>query len=180
MTTDPSAERPDAAGGVPHASRLDRELLSLIERRPVAALACLDEQGAPAVSMVSFAVDPATADLLLHVSALAAHSRQMAADPRVGLMVLGADGDAESPQALPRLSLRASARVVAAGSDEAAHCHRVYLARHPQAELMTQLPDFRFVRLQVQSVRQVQGFGAARSVEPARWRELLVQLSKVS
>jgi putative heme iron utilization protein len=163
-----------------HFSRLDDDLMDLLHCRPVAALACLDEQGAPAVSMVSYAIDPATADLLVHVSALAAHTRQMAADGRVGLMVLGADGEAQSPQALPRVSLGAQARFVEPGGEEAAHCQAVYLARHPQAELMTQLPDFRFVRLRVQSVRQVQGFGAARSVEAARWRELFTRAAGAS
>lgn len=171
MSPETTAEPPST--GAQHEPRLDRLLRELVERRPVAALACLDEQGAPAVSMVSHAVDTATADLLIHVSALAAHTRQMAADARVGLMVLGADGEADSPQALPRVSLGALACFVEPGSEEAAQCQAVYLARHPQAERMTQLPDFRFVRLQVQSVRQVQGFGAARSVEPSRWFDLM-------
>ena len=40
----------------------------------------------------------------------------------------------------------------------------MYLARFPEAEPMTALGDFRFVRLRPQEARQVAGFGAARSL----------------
>lgn len=161
------------ADAAPHESRLDRELRALLLQRPVAALGTLDDTGAPAVSMVSFALDSEDAALLLHVSGLAAHTRQMQRDPRVSLMVLGADDAAESPQALPRVSIAAQARFVEPGNEEAQRCCAIYLARHPQAELMTRLPDFRFIRLLPTSVRHVAGFGAARSLEPADLQTLL-------
>lgn len=140
-----------------HESRLNLELHRLFAERPVAALGTLDEHGAPFVSMVPFAVEPASGALVLHVSALAAHTRQMQTEPRVSLLVMGADDWAESPQALPRVTIAAWAEFTP--RDSAA-----YLARHPQAELMTQLPDFAFVRLQPTAARHVAGFGAARSV----------------
>jgi putative heme iron utilization protein len=152
-----------------HLSRLDEQLVRLLRERSVAALACLDDDGAPALSMVPFAVDAAPdggdATLILHVSALAAHTRQMARDARVSLLILDRDEAAEMPQALQRASLQATAAFVEPGSADHARCQAIYLARHPQAEPMTQLPDFRFVRLQPSVLRHVAGFGSARTLD---------------
>lgn len=43
--------------------------------------------------------------------------------------------------------------------------HESRLARFPEAEPMTALPDFRFVALPLLSARQVAGFDAARSTD---------------
>ncbi len=69
--------------------------------------------------------------------------------------------------ALARVTLQASATLLAPGSSDALACRALYLQRFPEAEPMTQLGDFRFVRLQVQQARQVAGFGAARSLDGA-------------
>jgi putative heme iron utilization protein len=163
-----------------HLSRLDEQLVCLLRERPVAALACLDDDGAPALSMVPFAVDAApdgaAAALILHVSALAAHTRQMARDARVSLLVVDQDGAAEMPQALQRAAIQATAAFVEPGGEAHARCEALYLARHPQAELMTQLPDFRFVRLAPTALRHVAGFGAARTVDG----ELLAAVLRVA
>lgn len=162
-----------------HLSRLDEQLVRLLRERPVAALACLDDDGAPALSMVPYAVaaerDGATS-LILHVSGLAAHTRQMARDARVSLLILDRDDAAEMPQALQRASLQATAAFVEPGSPAHAHCEALYLARHPQAALMTQLPDFRFVRLTPTLLRHVAGFGAARTLDG----ELLVTVLRAA
>ncbi|HMW24750.1 MAG TPA: pyridoxamine 5'-phosphate oxidase family protein [Burkholderiaceae bacterium] len=162
-----------------HLSRLDEQLVRLLRERPVAALACLDDDGAPALSMVPYAVaaEPdEAARLILHVSGLAAHTRQMARDARVSLLILDRDDAAEMPQALQRASLQATAAFVEPGSPAHAHCEALYLARHPQAALMTQLPDFRFVRLQPSLLRHVAGFGAARTLDG----ELLVTVLRAA
>ncbi|MEY8878269.1 MAG: HugZ family protein [Leptothrix sp. (in: b-proteobacteria)] len=156
-----------------HLSRLDQQLLALLTERPVGALGTLEDDGAPAVSMVPFALDASAGELILHVSALSAHTRQMRREARVSLLVMAADAAAEVPQALPRVTLQATATFVAADSEAVARCQAIYLARHPNAELMTQLPDFSFVRLAPTALRHIAGFGAARSVEVADFRRLL-------
>lgn len=160
-----------------HLSRLDLQLVALLAERPVGALGTLDDDGAPAVSMVPFALDPPAGELILHVSGLSAHTRQMRRDGRVSLLVTAADDAAELPQALPRATLQARATFVVAdgeaGKDAAARCQALYLARHPAAELMAQLPDFAFVRLRPTAVRHIAGFGAARSIELADFARLL-------
>ncbi len=153
-----------------HLSKSDRDLRALLVGRRVATLGTLDEAGLPALSMVPFAVligASGEAALILHVSELAAHTRQMRREPRVALLVMAGDDAADTPQALPRLSLSATAEFLEAGSARHAQASAAYLARFPQAELMTQLPDFHFVALRPNALRHVAGFGAARSVDPA-------------
>ncbi|RZS52059.1 pyridoxamine 5'-phosphate oxidase family protein [Sphaerotilus mobilis] len=165
-----------------HLSKSDRDLLALFVGRHVASLGTLDEAGLPALSMVPFAVlieavgdsaGDSTGDsagevaLVLHVSELAAHTRQMRREPRVALLVVAGDDAADTPQALPRVSLSATAVFLDAGTVGHAQARASYLARFPQSELMTQLPDFQFVALRPTAVRHVAGFGAALSVDPA-------------
>jgi len=156
-----------------HVSRLDQDLQTLLRDRPVAALGTLDDEGAPFVSMVPYAIEPALGELVLHVSGLAAHSRHLRERPVVSLMVMGRDDAADMPQALPRVTIAARAEVLEPGSPAARACEAVYLARFPEAELMTGLPDFRFVLLHASGARHVAGFGAARSVEAPVLESLL-------
>ena len=68
----------------PHLPRLGLALRALLQARRHAALGTLEAQGCGAfVSMVPFAIDTATQRLVLHVSGLAAHTANMAAEPRV-------------------------------------------------------------------------------------------------
>ena len=151
----------------PHLPRLGLALRALLQARRHAALGTLEAQGGGAfVSMVPFAIDTATQRLVLHVSGLAAHTANMAAEPRVSLLVTAADADDAPVHDLARVTLQALASTPAPGSADWVTARRAYLARFPEVEPMTALPDFRFVTLQLTGARQVAGFGAARSVGP--------------
>jgi len=143
---------------------LTRSLRDLLARRRTAALGTVDPTGAPFVSLVPFAIDPASASLVIHISALAAHSQNLRASPRASLMVADGEVPDEPVHALARVSIEVVATWTEPGSALAASCRSVYLARFPEAEPMTTLGDFRFVRLSPQGARQVAGFGAARSL----------------
>lgn len=156
-----------------HEPRLRRALRELLATQRTAALATLDEDGAPFVSMVPFAIDSADASLVIHVSALAAHSRNLQRMSRVSLLVCQAEVAGAPVHALARVTLAALAHGVAPGSSEAQACRHLYLARFPEATPMTELGDFRFVRLRLQGARQVAGFGAARSLDAAELADAL-------
>lgn len=155
--------------------RLNQALHALLARRRTAALGTVDASGAAFVSMVPFAADPASASLVIHVSALAAHSQNLQARPQASLMV--ADGEvADAPvHALARVSIEVLATWAEPGGVLAAQCRAAYLARFPEAEPMTTLGDFRFVRLSPQGARQVAGFGAARSLSADEIAQALSQ-----
>ena len=148
-------------------------LRALLSSRRTAALGTRDASGEVSVSMVPFAIDPEAHELILHVSALAAHTGNMQRTPRVSLLVCAPEVAEEPVHALPRVTLDTLARTAEPDTDEARSARRVYLNRFPEAEPMTALGDFRFVRLQLLGARQVAGFGAARSLPADEVRRAL-------
>ena len=152
---------------------LTRALRELLSRRRTAALGTLDPDGGPFVSMVPFAIDAHAGSIVIHISALAAHSRHLQSSPRATLLVCDAEVDGEPVHALARVTLSVDAAWAEPGSDGAHQCRTAYLARFPEAEPMTALGDFRFVRLQPSGARQVAGFGAARSLDAAEVAQAL-------
>jgi len=163
--TAPTPQRPP--------SRLDGALIDLLQSRHTAALGTLTEQGEATLSMVPYAIDPASADVVILISGLAAHTRQLQAHPRASLLICDSEDQSDNVHALSRVSLDVTASWPQTGTDEARQASAAYLARHPAAEMLTELPDFRWVRLQPLQARQVAGFGAARTVDRDRLVELL-------
>lgn len=147
-----------------HESRLTRALRALLSQSRVAALGTVAEDGTAAVSMVPYALVPSTGMLVVHVSALAPHSRCMEERPRVSLLIMQPEQAGEPVHALPRVTLFGKAETLAVQSVAWQEARAAYLARFPEAEPMTALGDFRFVGIGVDGARQIAGFGAARDV----------------
>jgi putative heme iron utilization protein len=138
-------------------------LADLVRGRAVAALGTL-HAGAPFVSMVPFAVLPEGDAFVIHVSRLAAHTRDMIDDPRVSLLVTQAEAEGVAAQALARVSIQGEARAMEPGSEEARACREAYLARFPEAAPLTGFADFSFFAIRPSSARFVAGFAQASSV----------------
>lgn len=145
--------------------KLTRALRSLILGQRTAALGTLDSDGEVFVSRVPFAIDATEGSLLIHVSSLAAHTGNLLRHPRASLLIAQNEVPAEPVHALPRVTIDVHAETCSPDSPEAMARCATYLARFPEAEPMTQLGDFRFVRLRPLGARQVAGFGAARSLD---------------
>ncbi|HKB55913.1 MAG TPA: pyridoxamine 5'-phosphate oxidase family protein [Ramlibacter sp.] len=159
---------------MPHLPRLTRELRALLDARRVGALGTIGDDGAPLVSMVPFAVERQLGCLVVHVSDLAAHTRNLRARPRVSLLVTQADAAGESVLALPRASFDGRAGMLEPGSPAWRSCRAAYLARFPEAQPMTEFADFHLVAIEVTGARQVAGFGSARSLDAREVRLALV------
>lgn len=144
-------------------------LRTLLYRQPVAALATL-HKGEPAVSMVPFAVWPQRQVLLLHVSSLSTHTQDMQRHPTVSLLVTGQE--AESPLALPRVSLTGQARSLERESAEHVSARSIYLAKLPEAEPLFAFGDFSLVAIAPTSLRFVAGFGRAMALVGERMAEI--------
>lgn len=157
----------------PPLSRLDSVLLDLLWGRYTATLGTLTDHGEVALSMVPYALDTVSGEVVVLISGLAAHTRQLQAHPRASLLVCDSEDQSDNVHALSRVSLDVTALWPQTGTDEARQASAAYLARHPAAEMLTELPDFRWVRLQPLQARQVAGFGAARTVDRDRLIELL-------
>lgn len=160
----------------PPESRLNQHLRHLLTQQRVAALGTLDDESAPFVSMVPFAVDPASATLVIHVSLLAPHTRHLLARPRVSLLVMQAEIEDAPVLALPRVTLQGKAGALEVDSGPWVDAKRAYLARFPDAQPTVHFGDFKFIGIAVETARQVSGFGAARSLNATELATVLSPL----
>lgn len=149
-----------------------RLLRSLLETRPTGALATL-HQGEPAVSMVPFVLPPGQDGLLILVSGLAPHTRDLHQHPRASLLVTAQTPGPWPPHALPRVALDCDASPLARGEAVWQPAQAAYLARFPEAAALFDLGDFQLVRLQPRSARLVAGFGRAHALSGLPLRQWL-------
>jgi putative heme iron utilization protein len=154
------------------------ELISLVRallrNRGVAALATLHD-GLPFASMVPFAATVATGRLLLlvHVSGLAAHTRDMRSHPQVCLLVTAAESADVPPQALPRISIPAVAKFVSRDHEDYVTLEAAYLAKFPEATDLFGFTDFSLVAMKPTSARLVAGFARATTISADSLRAAL-------
>lgn len=132
---------------------------TLVRGARTAALGTLGKgSGLPYVSLVTVATDPGGSPVLL-VSRLAVHTQNLLNDPRVSLMcdasslAGGARGD-NDPLALGRVTLMGR---IGKANPEAVR--ERFLARHPNASMYVDFPDFAFYRLDVEAAHFIGGFG---------------------
>lgn len=140
-------------------------LVALLAGERWAALATLDEGGAPLASQVAFVPQAGTGDLLLHLSTLAPHARYLMSRPRCALLVGRPDRGDGDPQTLPRLGLQGEAFVVTAEEAGFDAARQTYLQRLPHAEQRFGFADFRLFRLRTTRAHYVGGFAQAFSVD---------------
>jgi len=119
----------------------------------VGTLATLSD-GQPFASLVTPAVAPDGAVLML-LSALAAHTRHLAASPRCAVMVAG-PAQTENPQTAQRVTVIGEA---VRATDES--WRRYWVARHPYASLYANFSDFAVWRLAPEAGHFVGGFAQA-------------------
>lgn len=140
-------------------------LRALLLGRGVACLATLHD-GRPFASMVPFAATTAgdRLRLVVHVSGLATHTRDMRSSPDVCLMMMAPETDEVPPQALPRVSISGQAEFIAKEQPEHAMLKAAYLGKFPEAADLFQLGDFSIVAIEPTSARFVAGFARAMTL----------------
>lgn len=127
-----------------------------------AVLATLGKDGQPHAALVTPALAPDGAVLLL-LSTLSEHTRQLMRDPRCCILFQGAAED-ENPQTTPRVSVDGVAKRV---EDETLKA--VWLARHPYAEPYSGFTDFALWRMEPKGGLMVLGFGRAHRLRAAEF-----------
>lgn len=124
-------------------------------------LATVDASGAPLASYAPFAFD-ADGALLIFVSELARHTRDLQAVPRCGAMLI--DDEAASHEIFARLRASYECRVETVARDDPAFEAELARLRERQGkmiELLRTLRDFTLFRLVPESGLFVMGFGRA-------------------
>jgi putative heme iron utilization protein len=147
-------------------------LRDLLRTQQVAALGTL-HQGQPYVSMVPFALRPGSMDFIIHVSQLAAHTKDMLAHPQVSLLVIAPPTPEVMAQELARITVQGEGVQLAAGTAGHAAAKTAYLARFPQSEMMFGFSDFSLFAIVPESIRFVGGFAQASTISAATFADIL-------
>ena len=132
----------------------------LLRRARTCSLSTLTRgDGTPYGSLANIATDGAGRPLIL-ISRLAWHTQNLEVDARGSVLAgeLPAKGDALVG---PRVTVLGRFERV-----EDANLRRRYLARHPQAALYADFPDFSFWRLSPTAIHGVAGFGRIETLTP--------------
>jgi len=131
----------------------------LREGRSGALATLMPGNGDPYCSLVNVATAPDGAPLML-LSTLAIHTKNLAADNRVSLMLdERKDGD---PLEGARIMLMGSC-----SKNPGSSVRSMYLRRHPEAELFAGFKDFAFYRIEIRTAHLVAGFGRIVDLKPA-------------
>jgi heme iron utilization protein len=144
---------------------LARRLMRLSDRAALATLtdpnSPAQEVGLPYASLVLVASDLDGSPILM-LSDLADHSRNIAADRKVSLLLAPAS-NAEEPLAEARLTLLGEAM-----PDDTGRLRQRFLDRHPGAALYAGFTDFRCYRVRCRKAHLVAGFGRIHWLEGER------------
>jgi heme iron utilization protein len=137
-------------------------LQQLIHGRMIAALGTL-HQGVPFVSMVTYAV-ATDGSFILHVSRLAAHTRDMLVNSDVSLLITESEASGKMPQALARVTVQGRAEMFDRDSETNIDAQEVYLSRFQDAAPLFEFSDFNIFIIKPVSARVVAGFGQAVTI----------------
>jgi heme iron utilization protein len=144
----------------------------LFDGQRIASLGTL-HKGKPYVSMVPFAVLPDASALVIHVSQLSSHTKDMVESPRVSLLVVTPDTGSAPAQALARVTIQGRAEQCPASTPVYSSVREAYLSRFPQAVNTFALPDFLLFAIRPLSIRFIAGFAQALTLTPAAFATAL-------
>lgn len=147
-------------------------LRELLRTQQVAALGTLHESR-PYVSMVPFAMLPRGSGFVIHVSRLAAHTKDMLRSPPVSLLVVAPPAPDVLAQALARVTIQGRAMQYANATENHAEAKAAYLARFPQSADLFGFADFSLFAIVPESVRFVGGFAQATTISPQTLADVL-------
>ncbi len=148
----------------------DRALLkSLLVDARLLALGVVD-RGEPVVGLLPFAVAEDFSAVDVQASQLARHTRGLTPGARFSAVVHRPDdGD---PLQVPRVILEGVVDPLGPERPEREPAIRAFVRRFPTAAMTLALPDFALYRLELEGGRLVAGFGSARILSRADFRDL--------
>ncbi len=144
-------------------------LAQLLRGQRWACLGTQDKQQ-PYVSWVAFVAEANFSTLVLHLSRLAKHTRNIEAAPWVSLALSEVDDGQSDPQQLARLTLQGRVDPVNRDDEAYGELKSLYLARLPDAEMMFQFSDFSLYRFRPESGRYIEGFASSHAINTEKLR----------
>ena len=153
----------------PPADRAGECITRFRENLRTVVLSTVSSDGEPEAS-VAGAVLGDGGTLVVYVSGLAAHTRNLRANGGASVLLVEDESAAAQPLARRRLTLTCTASPVARDGPEFAALVAAFRARFGATiDLLATMPDFHLFRLAPHRGRLVVGFGQAFELEPADW-----------
>ena len=153
-------------------------LIALLREHRWAAMATIGDEGRAEASMVAYVLDEKLNAVYLHLSQLAAHSRNLQGHPDASLVISETDTGEGDPQQLARATLYGRASLLLQGEQGYEEARRCYLQRLPTAEPLFDFADFRLYRFAIHKARFVGGFAQAHSYTVDELGEALLASEK--
>lgn len=142
-------------------------VIGLLREHRWAALATTGDKGNAEASMVAYVLNEALDAVYLHLSQLAAHSRNLQQHPEASLVISETDTGDGDPQQLARVTLYGPVSLLQRNEALYEKAKRIYLQRMPTAESLFNFTDFNLYRLTIHKARFVGGFAQAYSYDAA-------------
>jgi putative heme iron utilization protein len=111
--------------------------------------------------MVAYAPELDLSGILMFLSTLASHTRNLLGDPRAALVVSEPDPGTGDPQTLARVTVEGVVHEIARHDDRFGAAWQTYTSRFPDAAPRLALADFLLLRLEPRRARYVGGFARA-------------------
>lgn len=146
-----------------------RTMAELIRSRRWAALATQSPEG-PEASWVAYAPEADFSGFLLHLSTLAAHTRNLIVQPRAGLAISAPEQDETDPQMLARILIQGEVAIIPQDGEDYRLAVKHYQKRLPASVARFAFSDFLLWRLRPIRVRFVGGFARAYTLDSAGLR----------
>lgn len=144
-------------------------LRRLIDSERVLTLAVLAD-GVPVAALLPYAVGRDGAHLVVQASGLARHTRGLVDGATVGVAVHVPATPDRDPLQIPRLTVEATVRHLARGTEAYQEAAGRLRARFPAAAVTLSLPDFEVFALVLGRGRYVEGFARAVNVSAAAFQ----------
>ncbi len=143
----------------------EKLLAQIIRTTRIAALGTLRDE-APLVSMVAYIAAQDFSAFYIFVSRLAQHTIDMQKDKQMCLLIAQTDDGRADPQTLARVTIRASAEMMAIGEPGYTPVKEQYIERFPESAILFKLEDFCMWRIKPKGGRYVAGLAKAFNITP--------------
>ncbi len=156
---------------MPDATTASSQLRELLDNAQHLALGVLVDDR-PYVGQVPFAIWRQRGSLLVHVSALAKHSRGLEEGAAwSGLVSAGGGSSAQDPFQVPRVTFEGKVHRLERSSSDYDEARAVYVSRLATAQGHFALGGFTLIELEVTKGRLVAGFGSTFNLTASHLRE---------
>ncbi|MEL6181835.1 MAG: pyridoxamine 5'-phosphate oxidase family protein [Myxococcota bacterium] len=153
----------------------DQQLLvDIVRNLRWAGLATVTKDGAPHASMVAYVPEDDRLGILLHLSQLSRHTRNLLAKPQASLIISQPDPLKDDPQTLARITLTGSVEAIERDSEPWTAGRAHYLSRLPDSERLFGFKDFILFRFTPTKARYIGGFARAFSLNADQLEQMLV------